>query len=428
MKITDIYQNRRDKLFSKLKDNSIAILATNTKKQRSGDTYYPFRGHSNFLYLTNFNEADTILLLSKQNNKTEFILFLQEIDEKNIIWDSDRLGTTSAIKQLNADKAYNIDDFNDKIIAIIPNFANVYYDFGIRDNIDKKITKAINFNTIKPSHNSLQEILNEMRLIKDNDEIKAMKLAASITKEAFVQAMKQTIQSIKNTQYEYEIGAIFNNIFAKHNIEHAYLPIVAGGKNACTLHYIANNKKLINGDLLLIDAGAEYKYYASDITRTFPINGSFNSEQKALYKIVLDAQKQAINSIKIGICIDIPHKITTRVITDGLRKLGLLAKNSTNNDLKQFFMHNTGHWLGLDVHDVGDYKINNSYRSFVKGMIMTVEPGIYIRENPNIDKKWWNIGIRIEDDVLVTDNGNEVLSKDIIKEVDEIEQLMTLCK
>ncbi len=414
------YQNRRNKLLTKMANNSIAILATNSQKQRTGDTYYPFRGHSNFLYLTNFNEPDAILVLSKRNNNTKFILFLPETSKKSTVWNGARLGTIGAINQLNADKAYDINNFSNKIIDIIANFSNIYYDFNIRDDVDKKLTKAINSNKIKPHYISLQKILHEMRLIKDNNEIKAIKQAISITKNGFTQAMRAT----KKNKYEYEITAVFNNIFTKHNTEHAYLPIVAGGKNACTLHYITNNKALIKGELLLIDAGCEYEYYASDITRTFPINGIFSTEQKALYEIVLDAQKQAISSIKIGTCIDTPHKITCRVITNGLRELGLLAKNSQDDDLKQFFMHKTGHYLGLDVHDVGSYKINNNYRNFIAGMIITVEPGIYIKENHNIDKKWWNIGIRIEDDVLVTGTGNEVLSKNIIKEIAEIEQLM----
>ena len=414
------YQNRRNKLLTKMTNNSIAILTTNTKKQRTGDTYYPFRGHSNFLYLTNFNEPDAILLLSKKSNNNNFTLFLPEVSKKSTIWDGPRLGTVGAIKALNADKAYNINDFSNKIVDIIANFDNIYYDFNIRDDIDKKLINALNYHKIKPHYISLQEILHEMRLTKDSSEIKTIKKAISITKDAFTKAMCV----VKDAKYEYEMAAVFNNIFTKNNAEHAYPSIVAGGKNACTLHYINNNKPLLNGELLLIDAGAESEYYAADITRTFPISGSFNKEQKIIYEIVLDAQKQAINSIKSGVLVNTPHKITTKVIKNGLIRLGLLAKNTQDDKLKQFFMHGTGHWLGLDVHDVGNYKINNSYRNFIAGMIITVEPGIYIKENANIDKKWWNIGIRIEDDVLVTDIGNEVLSKDIIKEITEIERLI----
>jgi Xaa-Pro aminopeptidase len=256
-----------------------------------------------------------------------------------------------------------------------------------------------------------------MRLIKDKAEISSMQKSANISIIAHQQAMQQ----IKPGMFEYELQSIFDSHFTKNNAQHAYTPIVAGGKNACILHYIKNNKILNNGDLVLIDAGCEFEYYASDITRTFPVNGRFSVAQKQIYQLVLNAQLAAIECIKPDISINKPHQIASNIIKNGLISLGLLAENEA---LSKFYMHGTSHWLGIDVHDVGAYKINQQYRTFKKGMVVTVEPGIYINKNDKINPIYHNIGIRIEDDILVTATGNTVLTKNLAKTINEIEALM----
>jgi Xaa-Pro aminopeptidase len=264
---------------------------------------------------------------------------------------------------------------------------------------------------------SLGEYLHEMRLIKDENEIALMQKAADISTQAHQLAMQQSKAGI----FEYEIASIFDANFRKNNAEHAYTPIVAGGKNACILHYIKNDQILNEGDLLLIDAGCEVDGYAADITRTFPVNGRFSQAQRQIYQIVLDAQLAAIECIKPGEIVTKPHQITTKIIRQGLIELGILQ---TDGDLSQFYMHGTGHWLGLDVHDVGRYKQGEQHRQYQIGMVTTVEPGIYIRKNDKINPIYWDIGVRIEDDVLVTEGGNHVLTKNLAKTINEIELLM----
>lgn len=416
----DIYKNRRNNLLGRLEPNSIAIITTHTQKQRNSDVYYPYRGHSNFLYLTNFNEPETVAILFIKKSQPYCVLFVKEIDETSIIWNGDRLGVKNAVTKLLVDEAYNIVDFPSKIVELIAGFDNIYYDFNDNQNIDTAILKAVDTHKNKhQNYQSLKTVINEMRLIKEDSEITSIRQAIAITAQAFLETMTTNLVD----KYEYEVAAIFDKTFKENNTEHAYPAIVAGGGNACTLHYVKNNKKLIAGELLLIDAGAEYSYYAADITRVMPINGKFSIAQKAIYEIVLDAQKSAIASIKPDSTIEIAYKAASECITCGLRKLGILKANSNVADLKRFFMHNIGHWLGLDVHDVGNYKIDNKSRKLKTGMIITVEPGIYIKENIDIDKKYWNIGIRIEDDVLVTNTGHEVLSAKIIKETKQIEAL-----
>ena len=259
--------------------------------------------------------------------------------------------------------------------------------------------------------------LSEMRLLKDSTEIEQMQTSADLAVNAHAQAMT----SVRPGMYEYEIAALFDSEFRKNNANHAYTPIVAGGANACVLHYIENNEILKDGDLLLIDAGCETDGYASDITRTFPVNGRFSKAQKQIYRIVLDAQKSAIDCLKPGERVNKAHDTACHIISKGLTELGLITDEL---GLNEFYMHNTGHWLGLDVHDCGQHKLNDEYRHFAPGMVMTVEPGIYIRKNDKIDPMYWNIGIRIEDDVLITESGNRVLTQSIVKEIDDIERLM----
>ena len=404
-----IHQNRRKELLSQLDDNCVLILSTNPEQFRNGDVTFPFRPQSDFFYLTGFEEPEAIAIISKKS----YSMFLRPKDEAREIWDGTRLGLTQAPSTLNLDHAYNISQLEDKLAQLIPADSCIYYD-AKSCMLDSKITNLLSqYNPI-----SLQAPLHEMRLIKEESEILTMQKAADISSVAHTLAMDQVTPGM----FEYELQSVFDAHFVKNNTQHAYTPIVAGGKNACVLHYIENNQPLKSGDLVLIDAGCELDYYASDITRTFPVNGLFSEPQKKIYQIVLDAQLAAIDSIKPGADVHKPHKVACDIIQQGLENLGLLAPGEP---LSKFYMHGTGHWLGMDVHDVGKYQINKQHRVFEKGMVITVEPGIYIRKDDKIDPIYHNIGIRIEDDVAVTDQGNTVLTGSLIKTINEIEALMS---
>ncbi len=403
-----IHQKRRQELLRKLEHNAVIIVSTNSEQKRNGDVNYPFRPDSNFWYLTGFTEPDAVAVISKEN----YSVFLRPKDQKKEIWDGKRLGIKMAPEKLLANKAYPIESLLAEIKILTNKDKIVYFDDSSTNLINKSI-----ISTLGQSFKSLNPYLSEMRLKKDQDEINKMKLSSKICAEAHMKAMK----TVKPGMYEYQVAAIFDSEFTRHNSKYAYPPIVAGGESACILHYIENNKKLYDGDLLLIDAGCEISGYASDITRTFPINGSFNDAQREIYEIVLNAQKSAIDCIKPGEKVNKPHKIACDIISTGLTKLGIIKDSS---GFKEFYMHNTGHWLGLDVHDVGAHKIKNDYRYFEEGMVTTVEPGIYIRKNDKIDSKYWGIGVRIEDDILVNANGRDILSHSVVKEIIDIENLM----
>ena len=412
-----IHQNRRKELLSKLDDNAVVIVSTNSEQKRNSDVNYPFRPDSSFWYLTGFIEPDAIAVFSKNN----YTIFLKPKDITKEIWNGLRLGVEMAPKTLLANNAYDIDTFLDKIESLLTSESSLYFDapgnIGWKDvSSTNKLNQSIALK-FRNRTQLLDPYLSEMRLIKDSTEIQHMQTAADLASKAHMQAMIRTRPGL----YEYHITAEFDTLFRKEDSEHSYPPIVAGGENACILHYNENNKLLNDGELLLIDAGCEILGYASDITRTFPINGKFSEPQKEIYEIVLKAQKSAIASIVPGEAVNKPHEVACDVITQGLIKLGIMDDASS---LRDFYMHGTGHWLGLDVHDVGTKEIDNTIRKFKVGMVTTVEPGIYIRKSDKVDPKYWNIGIRIEDDVLVTEDGHHILSKAAIKELEDIEQLM----
>jgi len=404
-----IHQKRRQELLSRLSDNTIVIVSSNSEQKRNSDVNYPFRPDSSFWYLTGFTEPDAIAVFSKKN----YSIFLRPKDKTKEIWNGKRLGVKAAPTVLLADNAYSIDDFLKTIHKLIDKNNLVYFDDFSTNKLNVNITSIL-ANVTK----SLNPVISEMRLIKDSTEIQNMQAAANLAAKAHMTAMTKVSPGL----YEYHVAAEIDAEFRTGNSDHAYPSIVASGKNSCVLHYTENNKILNDGDLLLIDAGCESLGYASDITRTFPINGRFSKTQKQIYQIVLSAQKSAIASIKPGEKVNTPHEIACDIISRELTKLGIMKEL---NNLSEFYMHKTGHWLGLDVHDVGEYKIDNDFRDFEVGMVTTVEPGIYIRKNDKIDPKYWNIGIRIEDDVLVTKDGNHVLSKSAVKEVKDIEYLMS---
>ena len=413
-----IHQNRRKELLSKLDDNAVVIVSTNSEQKRNSDVNYPFRPDSSFWYLTGFIEPDAIAVFSKNN----YTIFLKPKDITKEIWNGLRLGVEMAPKTLLANNAYDIDTFLDKIESLLTSESSLYFDApGNSGWKDVSSTNKLNQSIALKFRNRTQLLdpyLSEMRLIKDSTEIQHMQTAADLASRAHMQAMIRTRPGL----YEFHITAEFDTLFRKEDSEHSYPPIVAGGENACILHYNENNKLLNDGELLLIDAGCEILGYASDITRTFPINGKFSEPQKEIYEIVLKAQKSAIASIVPGEAVNKPHEVACDVITQGLIKLGIMDDASS---LRDFYMHGTGHWLGLDVHDVGTKEIDNTIRKFKVGMVTTVEPGIYIRKSDKVDPKYWNIGIRIEDDVLVTEDGHHILSKAAIKELEDIEQLMS---
>ena len=403
-----IHQNRRKELLSQLGETDLVILSTNPEQIRNGDVHFPFRADSDFFYLSGFCEPESVMVLTQN----QYTIFLRDRDPEREIWDGKRLGVKQAPNSLLADQALPIGMLKAKLPEFLSKATKVYFDSrhsGLDCIIDHCV-EGIKTHSLKP-------IVHEMRLIKDTFEIEQMQQAVDVA----ILAHEKAMQKVMPNQTEYEVQAIFDSVFTQNQAKHSYMPIVAGGKNACVLHYIENSAMLKNGDLLLIDAGCEINNYASDITRTYPINGRFSNAQKKIYQIVLDAQYAAIECIKPGELVSAPHKVASQVIKNGLVELGILQEDG---ELSDFYMHGTGHWLGLDVHDVGEYKQADSDRVFQKGMVTTVEPGIYIRKNDKIDPVYWNIGIRIEDDVLVTETGNRVLSAALVKEIDEIENLM----
>ncbi len=401
-----IHQKRRQELLSRLEHNALVIVCTNAELQRNADVTFPFRPDSSFWYLTGFTEPDAIAVFSKNN----YSIFVRPKDKTKEIWNGKRLGAEAAPEILLANNAYSIEQFSEQLDTLIDDDTVLYYDNTSTNSLHEDIAIA---DGIKP----LLPHLAEMRLFKDLVEIDNMQTSADLAVDAHTQAMR----NVKPGMFEYEIAALFDGEFKRNNSTHAYTPIVAGGSNACVLHYIENNAVLKDGDLLLIDAGCETEGYASDITRTFPINGQFSEAQKQIYSIVLDAQKGAINCLKPGEKVNKAHDTACHIISNGLKNLGIISEDLP---LNEFYMHNTGHWLGLDVHDCGQYKLNDEHRHFESGMVMTVEPGIYIRKNDKIDPMYWNIGIRIEDDVLITESGNKVLTQSLVKEIDDIERLM----
>jgi Xaa-Pro aminopeptidase len=428
------FARRRKELMKMMEPNSIAIVPAAPERTRSRDTEYHYRPSSDLFYLSGFVEPKTVLVLIPGREHGEFVLFTRERNREREIWDGYRAGPEGACSEYGADDAFPIDDIDDILPGLIEGRERVYYAMGKDSEFDKQVMDWVN--TIRAKVRSgatppgefldLSHFLNEQRLFKSAAELRVMKEAGEISCDAHIKAMKLCKPGV----FEYQLESEILHEFGKNGARFpAYNTIVGGGKNGCVLHYIENSAVLKNGDLVLIDAGCELEYYAADITRTFPVNGKFSSEQKTLYEIVLRAQLEAIAVAKPGNHWNDPHETTVRVITEGLVEVGLL-KGDVNELIKteaykEFYMHRAGHWLGMDVHDVGDYKVGGQWRVLEPGMVLTVEPGIYVApDNERVAKKWRGIGIRIEDDVVITKNGNEVLTKNAPKTVKEIEKLM----
>ena len=431
MKSTE-FERRRKQLMHMVGEGGIAILPAAPVRMRSRDIEYNYRQDSDFYYLTGFAEPEAVAVLVPGRPQGEYLLFCRERDTSKEQWDGSRAGPAGAVTDFSADDAFPIDDIDDIIPGLIEGCERVYYTMGMYSDFDTRIADWVNSLRSGLSRGvqtptefvALDHLLHDMRLYKSRGEISAMRKSAKVA----VAAHKRAMQVTRPGMFEYEVEAEFRHEFRRCGAWASYSPIVGGGANACTLHYVENGDVLNDGDLLLIDAGCELDYYASDITRTFPVNGRFSPEQRAVYDIVLEAQRAAIEKVLKGNHWNEPHDAAVRVITKGLKKLGLLdgslPKLIKDGAYRRFYMHRTGHWIGMDVHDVGDYKVGDEWRVLETGMVTTVEPGIYIPNKRNIPKRFRNIGIRIEDDVAVTNKGPDVLSKGLISDPDDIEALM----
>lgn len=428
------FKKRRKHLMQRIGKGNIALLGSSATKIRNRDVQYPFRQDSDFYYLTGFSEPEALAVFIPGREQGEYILFCREFDETKALWEGAHAGLEGATGDYQADDAFPIDDLDEILPGMLENKNKVFYPMGRDPDLDHRLLDWINHirgqsrsGIVAPGELvSLEHILHEMRLFKSPEEIKLMRRAAEVSAQGHVKAM----QVCKAGLYEYQVEAELVHHFMQTGLRSvAYPSIVAGGYNACVLHYTENADKLRAGDLLLIDAGAECDHYAADITRTFPVSGRFSAPQKQLYQLVLDAQSAAMDQIKPGLSWHLAHDAAVEVLTKGLVDLGLLKGKVKalikKGKFKQFYMHRTGHWLGMDVHDVGDYKVDQKWRLLEPGMVLTVEPGLYIPADcTSVDEKWRGIGIRIEDDVLVTKHGHEILTRSVPKTIPDIEALM----
>lgn len=426
------FEKRRRQLMQMVGPGGIVILPSAPVRTRSRDVEYRFRQDSDFYYLTGFAEPEAVAVLVPGRASGEYLMFCREKDALREQWDGMRAGQSGVVEHFGADDAFPIEDLDDILPGIMESCSRVYYTMGMYAEFDSRMAAWVN--TLRSRMNrgvhspqefvALDHLLHDMRLYKSRSEISAMRRSAKVA----VAAHKRAMQIAEPGLFEYEVEAEFRHEFRKNDAWVSYSPIVGGGRNACVLHYVENNAVLKDGDLLLIDAGCELDYYASDITRTFPVNGRFTSEQRAVYEIVLEAQLAAIEKTVVGNHWNDPHDAAVKVITKGLKKLGLLEGSLLglikNGAYQPYYMHRTGHWIGMDVHDVGDYKVGSEWRMLESGMVATVEPGIYIGNHRKIPKAFRNIGIRVEDDVAVTKKGPDVLSKELAKDPDAIESLM----
>lgn len=428
------FAERRKRLMEQMADNSIAILPSATETIRNNDVHHRFRQNSDFMYLTGFREPDAVLVLMPGREQGEYVLFVRDKDPAREIWDGYRAGPDGAVEQYQADDAFPIDDIDDILPGLMEGRSRVYSQMGVDGDFDHQLMTWVNQIRAKvrtgaqppEDFSDMSHLLHDLRLFKSKQEIAIMREAAKISARAHTRAMK----ACKPGMMEYQLQAeIEHECMLAGSPWPAYPAIVGSGENACILHYIENTAKIKDGDLVLIDAGCELEYYASDITRTFPANGHFSTEQRAIYDLVLKAQYASIEAVRPGQPWIAPHETTVRVLVEGLVELGLLDGNVdaliSSNAYAPFFMHKTGHWLGMDVHDVGDYKVGGEWRVMEPGMVMTIEPGLYISpHNTKVEARWRGIGVRIEDDVVVTKDGCEVLTQDVVKDPADIEALM----
>jgi Xaa-Pro aminopeptidase len=429
----DEFERRRTQLMRLIGQDGIAILPAAPVRQRNNDVDYNYRQDSDFYYLTGLSEPEAVAVLIPGRTAAQYILFLRDRDPQREVWDGKRAGPAGAVEQFGADDAFPIDDIDDILPGLMEKRARVFYTMGLNQEFDHHVVSWVNTlrgqartGTRPPQEFvSLDHVLHDMRLFKSRAEVSLMRRSGEIAAGAHVRAMR----FCQPGRMEYEVMAELLHEFNRHGADISYHPIVGAGPNSCVLHYRDNNARMNDGDLLLVDAGCEFGYYASDITRTYPVGGRYTGAQRAVYEVVLEAQHAAIAKVKPGNHWNEPHDAAVRAITLGLKRIGLLKGSLTNlirtGAYRTFFMHRTGHWLGMDVHDVGDYKVGDEWRVFEPGMVLTVEPGVYIPAGSRgVPKKFWNVGVRIEDDVVVTRNGCDVLTGGVPKEPDQIEALM----
>ena len=415
------FWERRTRVFAQMQPNSALLLFSEIEKRRNNDCTYPFRQDSYFWYLTGFNEPNAALLLLKTEQAEKAIIFLRPRNPLLETWNGRRLGVERAPQQLNVNEAYSIEEFATVLPKILKNLNALYHVPEIHTWGDKLVTEsAVSFNEIL----DWRPMLSEMRLIKSPNEIRLMQQAGQITALGHIKAMQTT----RPNRFEYEIESDILHEFNRHCARFpSYNSIVAGGNNACILHYTENDRPLNDGDLVLIDAGCEFAMYAGDITRTFPVNGKFSQPQREIYDLVLKAQKRAIELLVPGNSIKQANDEVIRIKTQGLVDLGILKGDVDTlieqQAYRQFYMHGLGHWLGLDVHDVGSYG-QDKQRILEIGMVITVEPGIYISEDADVPEQYKGIGVRIEDNLLMTEYGNKILTAAAPKEIADIENLM----
>jgi len=428
----DPFRARRREVMQ-LMGGGIAIVPTAPHQVRNRDVYFPYRADSDFHYLTGFPEPEAVAVLAPGREEGEFILFCRPRDRERETWDGRRFGVEGARQHFGADEAHPIGDIDTVLPRLLEDCERVFVPVGRLPEFDMKvlhwvaeIKERVRTGVHAPGEIvDITHILHEMRLIKSAEELRLMRRAGRVSAEAHIRAMR----ACRPGMMEYEIQAELEYVFRSNGAAFpAYPPIVAGGRNALILHYDENRDPLGDGDLLLIDAGAEIEGYAGDITRTFPVNGRFSAAQREVYEVVLAAQREAISRVRAGNPWNAPHDAAVRVLTEGLIALGLLQGDVEEaigaDSYRRFYMHRTGHWLGLDVHDVGDYKVDGLWRELEPGMVLTVEPGLYIPEDDDIDPRLRGIGIRIEDDVAVRRRGHEVLTAGVPVDPDEIEALM----
>lgn len=429
---TGIYQRRRTTLAAAMR-SGVAIIPTASERTRNRDSHYPYRFDSYFYYLTGFREPDAVLVMVA-GEQTKGILFCREKDPEREVWDGARYGPDAARAAFGFEEAHSIAKLDAMMPDLLADRGTLYCHLGADAGWDARVTGWINevrgrarSGVAAPSEiKDVHALLDEMRLIKGPEELAVIRRAAGVSAGAHRRAMR----AARPGKAEYEIEAELLHEFRRHGAQApAYPPIVAGGSRACVLHYVQNDGVLKDGELLLIDAGCELDGYASDLTRTFPVNGKFSGPQREIYQLVLAAQAAAIAAIKPGNRWDAPHRAAVSVLAQGLIDLKLLAGSLEQvvetEAYKKFYMHRTGHWLGLDVHDAGDYKRGGEWRALVPGMVLTVEPGCYVRAGEGVPERFAGIAVRIEDDVLVTDAGAEVLTRDAPKSIADVEALMS---
>ncbi len=427
------FSRRRAELMALMEPNSIAIVPSGREMMRNSDVDFPFRQDSNFFYLTGFDEPEAVFALVPGREHGESLLFCRERDPQHERWFGRVSGPERAMQLYQLDDAFPVTDIDDILPGLIEGKDRVYYLMGVDQGFDGRVLGWVSGLRNSKQDGSqppgelvqLGQFVNELRLFKSPQEIAVMKHAASITTGAHQRLMEMVEPGLSEQRLEVELNYQFGLGGARSP---AYPSIVGAGENACILHYVANDGEMHDGDLVLVDAGCEFEHYASDVTRTFPVNGRFTAAQKAVYEIVLCAQLAAIETIRPGNHWDQPHQAAVRVITEGLVELGLLSGEVDalveQEAYKRYYMHKTGHWLGLDVHDVGEYQVGGAWRVFEPGMVTTVEPGIYIDADADVPEEYRGLGIRIEDDVLVTRNGAEVITSGVVKTVEAIEALM----